>query len=168
MDELDYVIGLGGNVGDVRAAFASVVRECATWGRVLGISPWYETEPVGPPQANFLNGALRLATVIPPLELLDRLLALEAGAGRERRERWGPRTLDLDVLWIRGRAFDSERLTVPHPRLPERAFALVPLLAVAPDAWDPRTGVRYRDCLEALGSEGVRRVPAGTVPDRDL
>ena len=71
------------------------------------------------------------------------MLAIEARLGRVRAERWGPRVLDLDLLWIDGLAIDTPRLVVPHPRLSERAFALVPLLELVPDARDPRTGAPY-------------------------
>jgi 2-amino-4-hydroxy-6-hydroxymethyldihydropteridine diphosphokinase len=97
----------------------------------------------GPPQPEYLNAAVLLAFDGAPLELLDALLAIEARLGRVRAERWGPRTIDLDLLWIDGVAVEDARLEVPHPRLRERAFALVPLLEVAPEARDPRTGVRY-------------------------
>jgi 2-amino-4-hydroxy-6-hydroxymethyldihydropteridine diphosphokinase len=77
------------------------------------------------------------------LDLLDATLAVEAALGRVRRERWGPRTIDIDILWIEGVSVDHARLVVPHPHLRERAFALVPLLELVPDAGDPRTGEPY-------------------------
>ena len=84
--------------------------------------------------------------MLSPLALLDALLAIERDLGRTREDdtiRWGPRTIDLDVLWIDGVSVDDPRLLVPHPRMHERAFALVPLLDVAPGARDPRTGEPY-------------------------
>jgi 2-amino-4-hydroxy-6-hydroxymethyldihydropteridine diphosphokinase len=102
------------------------------------------TAPVGgPPQPEYFNAAARVAFDGEPEALLDALLAIEARLGRVRAERNGPRTIDLDVLWIEGVAHQSARLEVPHPRLRERAFALVPLLEVAPGARDPRSGETY-------------------------
>ena len=110
-------------------------------GRVAAVSRVYESAPVGgPEQSAFFNAAALLVTELDPLALLDALLAIEVGLGRVRRERWGPRTIDLDVLWIDGLAFDHPRLRVPHPHLTERAFAMRTLHDVAPSARDPRTG----------------------------
>ena len=98
----------------------------------------YETAPVGgPPQPSFLNAAIYAECILSPVALLDELLAIEAALGRVRAAetvRFGPRTIDLDILWIEGVTLDEPRLVVPHPRLALRAFALVPLLEVAPDA----------------------------------
>jgi 2-amino-4-hydroxy-6-hydroxymethyldihydropteridine diphosphokinase len=110
----------------------------------------YETAPVGgPPQGDYLNAALRVSFDGDPEALLDALLAIERALGRERRVRWAARTIDLDVLWIEGVALESERLTVPHPRLTERAFAMTPLLDVAPGAIDPRTGAPFTPIHDA-------------------
>jgi 2-amino-4-hydroxy-6-hydroxymethyldihydropteridine diphosphokinase len=137
------VVGLGGNLGDrlgtIRAAIAAL-RKVA---RVEGISRVYETEPVGPPQPIYLNAAVLLTWHGDALGLLDALLAIEQELGRVRRERWGPRVIDLDVLWIEGVTVDDARLVVPHPHLRERAFALIPLLEVMPGATDPTTGAPY-------------------------
>ncbi len=104
----------------------------------------WETAPVGgPEQPDFLNAALLIDWERTPLELLDALMAIEADLGRVREIRNGPRTIDLDVLWIDGLVVDEPRLLVPHPRLHLRAFALAPMLEVAPGATDPRTGKRY-------------------------
>lgn len=114
-------------------------------GSIVARSRLYETAPIGPDQPDYLNAAVLLDTALSPLELLDDLRGIEASLGRDRaREgRWGPRTLDLDMLWIADTCVEEERLTVPHPRLHERAFAVMPLLDVAPAARDPRTGVIY-------------------------
>jgi 2-amino-4-hydroxy-6-hydroxymethyldihydropteridine diphosphokinase len=110
---------------------------------VEAVSRVYETAPVGPAQPDFLNAAALVTTDLPPERLLDALLAIEASLGRARRERWGPRVIDLDILWIDGVAFETPRLVVPHPHLHERAFALAPMLELVPAATDPRTGARY-------------------------
>jgi len=105
---------------------------------VVARSRVYETEPVGGPlQPSFLNAAIAVECMLSPDALLDELQRVEAELGRTRGagvERWGPRMIDLDVLWIDGITLDQPRLVVPHPRLHERAFALLPLLDVAPDA----------------------------------
>lgn len=113
---------------------------------VLRRSSVYETPPAGgPPQGDYLNAALLVVTSLDAREILERTLAIEAALGRARSEemRWGPRTIDLDLLWIEGEAVAEEGLIVPHPRLDERAFAVQPLLDVAPDAVDFRTGRAY-------------------------
>ena len=134
------VVGIGANLGDRLATMREAV---VALGRVSGVkvaatSRVYETAPVGGvPQPEFLNAAILVECTLSPLALLDALLGIEAELGRTRRPddvRWGPRTIDLDVLWIDGLAVDDARLVVPHPRLVERAFAVVPLLEVAPDA----------------------------------
>ncbi|HEU4410987.1 MAG TPA: 2-amino-4-hydroxy-6-hydroxymethyldihydropteridine diphosphokinase [Polyangiaceae bacterium] len=157
----DAVVGLGSNLGD-RAH--TLERATEALGRLEGTrlvarSRFRETAPVGgPPQGPFLNGALRLATSLGPEALLARLLELEARFGRERRERWGPRTLDLDLLWVEGVVRASPGLTLPHPRLHERLFALEPLVEVAPGARHPATGEAYASVLVRLRS-AARRGP---------
>jgi 2-amino-4-hydroxy-6-hydroxymethyldihydropteridine diphosphokinase len=102
---------------------------------VVARSNVWETAPVGgPEQPDFYNAAILLEWNDDPLALLDALLAIEAKLGRVREVRFGPRTIDLDILWIEGQTIDAPRLTVPHPRLHERAFAIAPLLEVAPKA----------------------------------
>jgi 2-amino-4-hydroxy-6-hydroxymethyldihydropteridine diphosphokinase len=153
----DCVVGLGANLDDRRATLAWAVRQCAGLGQLLGVSALYETRPVGgPPQPDFLNAAVRIATGLDPVGLWNRLLQIERQAGRQRQERWGPRTLDLDILWIRGMRLSLPSLTIPHPRLMGRAFALVPLLDVAPDARDPVSGQRYRSVARRLDARGIR------------
>ena len=141
------VVALGSNVGDrlghLRAAAQRIAKIC----QVERASHVYETQPVGgPPQPPFYNAALLVRYAGEPLHLLDALQAIETGLGRTRAEkdvRWGPRTIDLDILWIEGLAMESDRLVVPHPRLTERAFALRPLVDVAPDAIDPLSQLPY-------------------------
>jgi 2-amino-4-hydroxy-6-hydroxymethyldihydropteridine diphosphokinase len=139
----DVVIGRGSNVGDRLENLRAAIRGIAKLGSLEAVSALYDTAPVGPPQARFLNAALRLSTGTPPNPLLAELLAIEQSLGRERRERWGPRTLDLDILWVEGVMCADVGLTVPHPELRKRAFALLPLLDVAPAATDPRDGTEY-------------------------
>jgi 2-amino-4-hydroxy-6-hydroxymethyldihydropteridine diphosphokinase len=152
---MDVVIGLGANLGDRRATLVSAVRALSTLGRVAAISSLYETLAVDAPGPDFLNAAARLDVRADPVALLVALLEVERAHGRERRERFGPRTLDLDVLWIRERVVTEPGLAVPHARLLERRFALAPLLDVAPDAHDPRTGRSLAAHLSALPESGV-------------
>lgn len=128
------VVGLGSNLGSreecLRAALD--LLEATEGVRLVACSRLYCTEPVGPPQPCFLNAAVRLETRFGPRPLLARLLAVEAELGRVRDVRWGPRVLDLDVLWS-DQPVEAPDLHVPHPRLEQRPFALAPLLDVAPE-----------------------------------
>jgi 2-amino-4-hydroxy-6-hydroxymethyldihydropteridine diphosphokinase len=147
------VFGLGSNLGGrlsmLRAAYTLLAY--AFDGRVEpSRARW--TAPVGPPQPTFANAAVLVHTDAPPEALLSIALRAEARLGRVRAERWGPRTLDVDVLWIDGESVSSADLTIPHARLRERAFALAPLLDLVPDARDPRDAFRYADALETLGA----------------
>jgi 2-amino-4-hydroxy-6-hydroxymethyldihydropteridine diphosphokinase len=156
---LDAVIGLGANLGDRRAALAAAARAIEGFGSVLARSALYETDPVGPPQPRYLNAALLVRTELEAEPLLDVLLGIEKELGRVRRERWGPRSIDLDLLWFDGTIHRSPRLTVPHPSLRERAFALRPLLDVAPGARDLADGVAYAEVLASLDASGVLEIP---------
>ncbi len=148
-----YVVGLGSNLGDraenLRLAVAALRR---IHGGAVVCSPVYETDPVGPPQPLFLNAAALLEESRPPRQLLASLLAIEAQLGRVRTLRYGPRTIDLDVLWGQGVVCDEPDLRVPHPELTLRAFAMRPLLDLVPDAIDPRTGDSFRMPPEAAGT----------------
>jgi 2-amino-4-hydroxy-6-hydroxymethyldihydropteridine diphosphokinase len=143
-------IGLGSNLGDRRAFLRQAVAGLQAAGDLVGVSPLYETEPVGGPdeQGPYLNVVVELSTSDPPHALLDRCRALEEAAGRVRTVRWGPRTLDADVLWEEGWQVDEADLTVPHPRLWERRFVVQPLADLAPD-------LVTSDQLRASGGEVV-------------
>ena len=137
-------IGVGSNLGDRRAHCAAAVEALAGLDRtrVVACSPWYETEPVGGvAQSRFVNGAVEVETALDPRELLSACLAIERTRGRERRIPNGPRTLDLDLLLYADRIVDEPGLTLPHPRLMQRAFALIPLSDIAPQAIHPLAGV---------------------------
>lgn len=151
----DCVIGLGSNLGDRKAALVAAVTALQRLGRLRAVSGLYETEPVGPAQPRFLNAAARLATELGPRALLGHLQEIEAQAGRVRGERWGPRVLDLDILWMGGVRLDEPDLVIPHERLRGRSFALVPLLDTAPDATDPVSGERYSELEPARRPEGL-------------
>jgi 2-amino-4-hydroxy-6-hydroxymethyldihydropteridine diphosphokinase len=143
-----YIIGLGSNLGSRQASIeAGLELLDATEGcRVTRRSSLYQSEPMGgPPQPRYLNAAARVESTLEPHALLPVLLAIEARLGRERRERFGPRTLDMDMLWAAQTVRDAQ-LCVPHPRLTERSFALAPLLEVAEEL-----GPQYGSALAALG-----------------
>lgn len=142
MSALAY-LGLGSNLGDRAAHLQRAVDVlCADPDvRVAAVSPVYETEPVGgPPQADYLNAVVALETDRPARDLLELARRLESDAGRVRRERWGPRTLDVDVLLVGDERVDEPDLVVPHPRLHDRAFVLAPLHDVAPELVDVPSG----------------------------
>jgi len=147
-------IGLGSNLGDRRATILAAVEAL---GQVDGItverlSHLYETPPMGgpPQQPTYLNGVARLSTSLPPFRLLDVLQRIETRFGRRRAVRWGPRTLDLDILIYGDLVLRDSRLTVPHPRLTERLFVLRPLAEIAPDEMHPVLGVTFRELCERL------------------
>lgn len=127
-------LGLGSNLGDRFARLERAVALLAAAGDVVAVSPLYETEPVGgPEQGPYLNVVVELNTADPPRRLLERCQALERDAGRVRTVRFGPRTLDADVLVVGDERVDEEDLVVPHPRMLERRFVLAPLADLAPD-----------------------------------
>jgi 2-amino-4-hydroxy-6-hydroxymethyldihydropteridine diphosphokinase len=127
-------IGLGSNLGDRRSTLKAAVDALSAQGDVTAVSPLYETEPVGgPPQGPYLNGVVELATPDSPRQLLARCRALEEAAGRVRMVRFGPRTLDADVLLVGDLEVDEADLVIPHPRMWERRFVLQPLRDLAPE-----------------------------------
>jgi 2-amino-4-hydroxy-6-hydroxymethyldihydropteridine diphosphokinase len=131
-------IGVGSNLGDRETTIRAAIQALPG---VAAVSALRETDPVGPvEQPTFLNGAVAVETELSPRELLDLLLAVERDLGRERRERWGPRTIDLDLLLYGDRVVDEPGLSIPHPRLHERRFALEPLAELDPGLEIPGRG----------------------------
>ena len=130
-------VALGSNLGDSRQQLLDAIDAFKNLPhtRLLARSRFYRTPPWGMlDQPDFLNAVVALETPLPPHDLLDALLEIERDAGRQRGgERWGPRTLDLDLLHIDGKTINDERLTLPHPHIAERAFVLLPLSELAPE-----------------------------------
>jgi len=140
-------VGVGANLGDREATIRAALDALPG---VVAVSALRETDPVGiVDQPPFLNGAAALEMELAPRELLETLLAVERELGRERAERWGPRTIDLDLLLYGDETIDEPGLTVPHPRLHERRFALEPLLDLDPELAIPGRG-RVADLLAGL------------------
>jgi 2-amino-4-hydroxy-6-hydroxymethyldihydropteridine diphosphokinase len=129
--ELAY-IALGANLGDPEQAIRDAIERIRALGVITAVSSIHVTAPVGGPpnQPDYRNAVLALRTALPPEELLDRLLAIERDMGRVRRERWGPRIIDLDLLTYSDRVIDTTTLTLPHPRMNERPFVLEPLAEI--------------------------------------
>lgn len=130
----EIVIGLGSNLGSPWQQLERARTHIAALDGVtlLACSQVYDTDPLGPPQPRYLNAAVKVAWQHSPDALLERLLEVERVMGRVRDQRWGPRVIDLDLLWSSDGPSHSDRLTVPHPELCNRAFALAPLLDVLP------------------------------------
>lgn len=153
------VLGLGSNLDDRWALLRDAVRRIAEIPGVAleAIAPVYETAPLGPPQGHYLNTAVRVETSLDLRRLLDATLTIEGALGRVRPDpvRWGPRRIDIDLLWAEHEIVSQEGLFVPHPGLPDRPFALRPLLDLVPLALDPRTGRPY---AEAAAADAARRL----------
>jgi 2-amino-4-hydroxy-6-hydroxymethyldihydropteridine diphosphokinase len=145
-------LGLGSNVGDRASTIAKAIQELSALPDATFIrsSSLYETEPWGNhDQPAFLNAVVEIATQMQPHELLSNTLAIEARLGRVREERWGPRTMDIDILLYDDLVMDDSILTIPHPRMRERRFVLVPLLEIAPMCVDPRSGMKWVETEKA-------------------
>lgn len=127
-------IGLGANLGDAQATLDQALAELSTAPGVLSCaaSPFYLSDPVDAQGPEFVNAVAAISTQLEPLAVLDLLQAIEHAHHRQRPYRNAPRTLDLDLLWYEGVDMDSEQLTLPHPRMHERAFVLLPLRDLAP------------------------------------
>jgi 2-amino-4-hydroxy-6-hydroxymethyldihydropteridine diphosphokinase len=148
------LIALGSNLGDragtLDAAVAAIKELPQT--RLLANSAWIESAPVGPPQPAYFNGVVLVETSLEPLDLLDRLQSIENAAGRVRTLRWGPRTLDLDLLLYADRVCGGDRLTLPHPRLALRRFVLEPAAQIASGMVHPTTRMTIGELLARFDS----------------
>jgi 2-amino-4-hydroxy-6-hydroxymethyldihydropteridine diphosphokinase len=158
----DVLIALGGNVGDVRATFEKAIANICGMAQAAltarssdyATPPWGETQ-----QARFINACIEIETSLDPHALLFTLHKIENKFGRDRarEQRWGPRTLDLDLIAYDDLSIDKPELTLPHPRLFERAFVLVPLVEIAPDR--VIAGRDLRSALAHVSAEGIERLP---------
>ncbi|PZA05903.1 MULTISPECIES: 2-amino-4-hydroxy-6-hydroxymethyldihydropteridine diphosphokinase [unclassified Meiothermus] len=152
-------IALGSNLGD-RAGYLLLALSRLSHlprTRLSRLSQVYQTDPVGPPgQGPYLNMVAEVEAGLEPQALLQALLEIEKSLGRERTARWGPRTLDLDLLLYGQEVIETPGLILPHPRLHERAFVLAPLCDLIPEARHPSLGMTYREWLERVDSKGVR------------
>jgi 2-amino-4-hydroxy-6-hydroxymethyldihydropteridine diphosphokinase len=159
----NVLIALGGNVGDVRATFQKAIANICgmTLAALLARSSDFATPPWGElDQARFINACIEIETSLDPHALLFTLHKIEKKFGRDRgnETRWGPRTLDLDLIAYDDVSIDKPELTLPHPRLFERAFVLVPLLEIVPDR--RIAGRDLKVALTGLSTDGIERLPA--------
>ncbi len=157
----EVLIGLGSNLGEREQNLRSAVAALGRIGRVLAVSPVFETEPMyHEGQDLFLNCVVSLETTLEPRALLEKLQSIEASLGRERRVRYGPRTVDLDILFYDALVISEPGLEIPHPRIAERLFVLAPLNEVRPEFVHPVLGVSVSKMLSALRTDkGVVRRP---------
>jgi 2-amino-4-hydroxy-6-hydroxymethyldihydropteridine diphosphokinase len=153
-------LGLGSNLGDRAGNLKSAIRLLDNENeiKVTKISSVYETEPIGNmEQSSFYNCVIEIETDLKPIELLKAGNQVEAELKRERSIRWGPRTIDIDILLYGNLAIKESELQIPHPRICERAFVLVPLLELSPKIEIPSLG-RADGCLEGVRSQGIKKL----------
>ncbi|MFO7033134.1 2-amino-4-hydroxy-6-hydroxymethyldihydropteridine diphosphokinase [Limnospira fusiformis CCALA 023] len=160
MVDANVAIGLGSNLGLCCQTLETALELLGGYGgiRVKERSHWYRTTPVGPPQPDYINGCATLVVSISPQLLLETLLEIEKTLGRVRGERWGPRTLDLDLLLFDDLILKTPTLEIPHPRMGDRAFVLVPLAEIAPDWIDPVSKKTIAQLLETIDHSGVQKL----------
>jgi 2-amino-4-hydroxy-6-hydroxymethyldihydropteridine diphosphokinase len=153
-------ISLGSNMGDRKTYLEEAVDILNSHGdiEITSVSSIYETDPVGyTEQGKFLNMVVEISTDLDPEVLLQQCLQIEEDLGRKRQFKWGPRIIDLDILLYNDENTESEILQVPHPRMQERAFVLIPLLEIAPSLMHPKFKAPFIDILDDIpDKEGVR------------
>ncbi len=153
-------IGLGTNQGDRENNLFQARNLLDPEVKVLEISPIYQTEPWGfKDQPDFLNQVIKAETALTPSDLLKKLKQIERDLGREETFRNGPRLIDLDILFYDQMIIDLEDLKIPHPRIPERGFVLVPLADLAPDLISPKSGKSITEMLKEIDPAGVKPYP---------
>jgi len=154
-------IGMGSNLAEPAKQLRSAIDALAQLpqSELIGVSAFYQSDSLLPGQPRYTNAVAALDSSMPPLELLDALQAIENGQGRERVERWGPRTLDLDIVLFGDRLIDEPRLKVPHYHMQERAFVLYPLAELAPADLRLADGRSLPELLAACPFVGLERLP---------
>jgi len=157
---MQVYLGLGANLGDRQANLARALKLLGERLHVEQVSPIYETQPVGyAEQPPFLNAVCRAQTELGPLQLLSLVKGIEASLGRVPGFPNAPRPIDLDIIFYGDLIMETPDLTIPHPRLEERAFVLIPLLEVAPDLRHPVSGEKVKDLAARVGGqEGVKKI----------
>ena len=167
IDSLDkcnqVIVALGSNLGNSKQTLESAVKKLSTEPGINQIrcSSWYQTPPIGPPQPNYYNGCVWLSCQgYTPYRLLQCLQSIETSYGRERNVRWGARTLDLDIIFFDDQLINQQNLTIPHPRMQERAFVLVPLAEIAPNWIDPRSGKSVTELCEHIDCDDIVQIKA--------
>lgn len=160
-------LGLGTNLGDQMANLQAAVAGLAQKLVITAVSPIYQTPPWGvTDQPDFLNMCLAAQTDLSPEQLLTFVKTLETELGREPAKRWGPRLIDIDLLFAANQIIETEKLTVPHPRLAERAFVLYPLADISPNFVHPVLGKTIAALAANIEDEGIR--PFASAPQLEL
>lgn len=152
-------IALGSNLGDSLKILQNSLQSLASIPgiEIEAVSSWYQTKPIGPPQPDYLNGCAILSVRQHPEELLVLLQGIEIQFGRVRKDKWGARTLDLDLLLYDDLILELPDLQIPHPRMNQRAFVLVPLAEIAPNWIEPKSKIAIANLLTQLDRSGVSK-----------
>lgn len=164
MNETAY-IGLGSNLNNPQQQVLSAITALGALSEtaIIAVSPWYRSAPMGPSdQPDYINGVAKLTTALSPHTLLKALQQIERSHHRVRKEHWGPRTLDLDILLYGNLTIEHPDLQVPHPGMAERNFVLRPLADIAPQLVLPN-GIQLAELLEICPSEGIVRLSSGDI-----
>ncbi|YAI82158.1 MAG: 2-amino-4-hydroxy-6-hydroxymethyldihydropteridine diphosphokinase [cyanobacterium endosymbiont of Rhopalodia sterrenbergii] len=157
MKKIQCAIALGSNLGNSLKILENTIQIFKQLSEIYlkSYSHWYSTIPFGPPQPNYLNGCAILETYLFPDKLLETLLNIEQQWGRVRRERWGPRTLDLDLLLYGDLILKTDTLQIPHPRMTQRGFVLIPLAEISPNWVHPVSKKEIIQLLDEVDCSGV-------------
>lgn len=156
---MQYAIALGSNLGESQTILESALSRLNT---IVARSSWYQTKavtlPNSPPQPDYINGCALLETSLQPLQLLATLQQIEAEFGRIRYQKWDARTLDLDILLLDDVVFQAETLEIPHPRMSDRAFVLVPLAEIVPDWRHPILNRSITELVQNVDVSGIKKL----------
>ncbi|MBU63500.1 MAG: 2-amino-4-hydroxy-6-hydroxymethyldihydropteridine diphosphokinase [Opitutae bacterium] len=164
--KLEAFVGLGANLGNPRRTFGKALDLVSVFGDVIAVSRLYRSSPYGfQDQPDFVNAVAKILTELSPPDFLRQLHGVEDALGKEVIHANGPRMIDLDLLLHGDMIIESEQLSLPHPRIPERDFVLVPLVEIAPDHCHPVTGERVSDMLQNLENRHLLDHPEDWLPD---